>query len=260
MVLRPRFAVGPFSKSSNKLLKISFISLFPELFEQPLKTSILGRAAQAGAVTYRVINIRDHALQDKYRTVDDSPYGGGAGMLLRADVLHNAWLAAGPRSSDVGTERVLTILMSPQGPRLTQGTAKVFAQDYDHLILISGHYEGVDERFIEECVDQELSIGDYVLTGGELPSLVVADCLVRLLPGVLGNPASAATDSLEGGLLKYPQYTRPPEWLGRGVPEVLLSGDHAKIAAWRESERQARTRAKRPDLLDLRALDPIKAP
>jgi tRNA (guanine37-N1)-methyltransferase len=236
------------------LLKISFISLFPDFFDQPLRTSILGRAAQSGAVSYQVINVRDHALQDKYRTVDDSPYGGGAGMLLRADVLYSAWLAAGagPNSR--------TLLMSPQGPRLTQGLAKGFARDYEHLILISGHYEGVDERFIDECVDEELSIGDYVLTGGELPSLVLADCLVRLLPGVLGNPHSASNDSLEGGLLKYPQYTRPPEWRGRAVPEVLTSGDHGKIAAWREAQRQERTLRKRPDLLGGSGRDPIKAP
>jgi tRNA (guanine37-N1)-methyltransferase len=227
--------------------KLSFISLFPEIFEPLLRTSILGRAAQSGAVTYQVVPIRDHALQDKYKTVDDSPYGGGAGMVLRADVLYGAWQAA---RAGADLARTRTILMSPQGAKLTQDKAKQLNQDYDHLILISGHYEGVDERLIDECVDEELSIGDYVLTGGELPSLVVADCLVRLIPGVLGNPDSATTDSLEGGLLKYPQYTRPPEWRGRAVPEVLLSGDHGKIAQWRDAQRHERTRRKRPDLLD----------
>lgn len=199
------------------------------------------RAQEMGRVEFFPIQIRDFS-QDRHRTVDDAPYGGGEGMLLRADVLYQAWKSI-PQS-----EGTRTLLLSPQGRRLDQKKAKSWSKECRSLILVCGHYEGVDERFIEHCVDEEVSIGDYVLTGGELAALVVADTVTRLLPGVVGNPDSVTQDSLENGL-KYPQYTRPRDFLGRGVPEVLLSGNHAQIAQWRAAQSLQRTREKRPDLL-----------
>jgi tRNA (guanine37-N1)-methyltransferase len=233
-------------KSSSKKpeLEFHFLTLFPEVFAPVLGSSLLGKAQSRGLVRYVTHQIRDFS-EDKHRTVDGTPYGGGEGMLLRADVLHRAWKKALPRKS----ARARTLLLSPQGRPLTQERAKAWVRDYRKLVLVCGHYEGVDERFIEKCVDEEVSIGDYVLTGGELPALVLADVLTRLLPGVVGNSRSLSEDSLEGGLLKYPQYTRPAVFEGLLVPEVLLSGNHGKIAEWRQSERVRRTREKRPDLL-----------
>jgi tRNA (guanine37-N1)-methyltransferase len=233
-------------KSSSKKpeLEFHFLTLFPEVFGPVLGASLLGKAQKRSLVRYRTHQIRDFS-EDKHRTVDGTPYGGGEGMLLRADVLFRAWKKALPRKSP----RARTLLLSPQGRPLTQARAKELVRDYRKLVLVCGHYEGVDERFIEKCVDEEISIGDYVLTGGELPALVVADVLTRLIPGVVGNGRSLTEDSLEGDLLKYPQYTRPKIFEGLGVPDVLLSGNHAKIAEWRQSERVRRTREKRPDLL-----------
>lgn len=195
---------------------------------------------------FHLVQIRDFAL-DRHRTVDDSPYGGGEGMVLRADVLFSAWRSCA-WTRNRKKKSVRTVLLSPQGPCLTQKKAKELAKAHE-IILVCGHYEGVDERFIEECVDEELSIGDYVLTGGELAAGVVVDAVSRLIPGVVGNERSITEDSLEGGLLKYPQYTRPAVFQGRAVPPVLTSGNHAEIAAWRQAQRLERTKKKRPDLL-----------
>jgi tRNA (guanine37-N1)-methyltransferase len=227
------------------------LTLFPEIFAPVLESSLMGKAAKKGLVSFQTTQIRDFAT-DKHRTTDDTPYGGGEGMLLKVDVLHAAWKAArglpAPSNPDGTTEKVATLLLSPQGPCFTQDMAKELA-GYSKLILVCGHYEGVDERFIELCVDREVSIGDYVLTGGELPALVLADTITRLLPGVVGNERSLTQDSLEGGKVKYPQYTRPREYEGMAVPEVLLGGDHKAIARWRETQMEERTSRKRPDLL-----------
>jgi tRNA (guanine37-N1)-methyltransferase len=248
------------------VLNFQFLTLFPESFHAVLGSSLLGKAHQNGVVSFGFTQIRDFAT-DRHRTVDDTPYGGGEGMLLKVDVLHAAWKAALSKfpsveasasegslpTSEVGIFKsgradTQTLLMSPQGKLFTQNVAKTLART-QNLIIVCGHYEGVDERFVELCVDQELSIGDYVLTGGELPAMVIADTVTRLLPGVVGNESSVTNDSLEGGLLKYPQYTRPRVFEGAAVPEILLSGDHGAIEKWRREQMLQRTRQKRPELL-----------
>ena len=237
------------SKSSNKIA-FHFLTLFPEVFPPLLNSSLLGRAQKKGLVSYHLTQIRDFA-EDKHRTVDDTPYGGGEGMLLKPEVLYRAWQSVATSSTKFveseAEEKPLTILLSPQGSLFNQATAKELAS-YSKLIIVCGHYEGVDERFINLCVDREISIGDYVLTGGELPALVMADAITRLLPGVVGNEQSVSRDSLENDLLKYPQYTRPREFMGQAVPEVLLEGNHQAIERWRREQMMARTQAKRPDL------------
>jgi len=204
--------------------------------------SLLGKAADKGVLKFGVHDIRAFA-KDKHRTADETPYGGGEGMLIKADILHAAWSAVVPAKKP----SVRTILLSPQGPRFDAAKAKELAR-YEEVVFVCGHYEGVDERFIELCVDEELSIGDYVLTGGELPAMVVADAVARWIPGVVGKEGSVSKDSLEGGLLKYPQYTRPAEFMGLKVPEVLTSGNHAEIEKWRKNQSLERTERKRPDL------------
>lgn len=226
------------------LKKITYLSLFPEVIKNGLNYSLLQKAETQNKIEFQFVQIRDFA-KDKHKSVDDTPFGGGAGMLLKADVLHDAWASVHPSER---AEKSRTIFLSPQGKVLTQEYAKVLTQNYEEIIFVCGHYEGVDERFIEQCVDEELSIGDYVLTGGEYPALVVSDVLVRLLPGTVGNENSVAKDSLEDGLLKYPQYTRPREFMGKLPPALLFEGNHAVIEKWRSDESLKRTKEKRPDL------------
>jgi tRNA (guanine37-N1)-methyltransferase len=221
-------------------MRIDVVTLFPRMFAGPLGESMLRVAQDRGAVAIRLIDLRDHT-ESRHRVADDYPFGGGGGMVLKPEPLFAAVDGLrGPGSR--------VVLLCPQGPTLVQATAARLAA-VEHLILLCGHYEGVDERVREHLVDEELSIGDYVLTGGELPALVVLDAVVRLLPGVLGDPAGPAKDSFAGGRLDYPQYTRPAEFRGLAVPEVLLSGDHQRIARWRRREALRRTVARRPDLL-----------
>ncbi|MCC7440818.1 MAG: tRNA (guanosine(37)-N1)-methyltransferase TrmD [Bdellovibrionales bacterium] len=227
------------------LLTFNVLTLFPELFGPFVDGSIMGRARRNGLIGFQAVQIRDFAT-DRHHTVDDSPFGGGEGMVLRPDVLHSAWTSVDAPDSRAKGEQ-LTVYLSPQGRALDANLAKRLA-GFPRLILVCGHYEGVDERFVESCVDLEVSIGDYVLTGGELPAQVLMDAVSRWVPGVVGKERSVAGDSLEGGLLKYPQYTKPREYLGRAVPDVLLSGNHAEIARWRQEQRERRTEARRPDL------------
>jgi tRNA (guanine37-N1)-methyltransferase len=219
-----------------------FLSLFPGAFTSVLSASLLGKAKERGLVDFQIHDIRSFA-KDKHRTADETPYGGGEGMLIKADILHAAWSSVVPEQK----ASVRTILLSPQGPLFSAAKAKELA-NFESVVFVCGHYEGVDERFIELCVDEELSIGDYVLTGGELPAMVVADAVARWVPGVVGKEGSVSKDSLEGGLLKYPQYTRPAEFLGKKVPDVLTSGNHAAIEKWRQAQSIERTERKRPDL------------
>ncbi len=217
------------------------------MFSGVLGESILGRAVEEKLLEVNLIQIRNFA-SDKHRTVDDTPYGGGAGMVMRCEPLYAAWKFAKERDSQPSK----TLLFSPQGKPLSQVLLADYAKSVDQrLILVCGRYEGIDERFIESCVDEEISLGDFVLTGGEIPAMALIDGLVRLLPGVVGNPESIVGESFSQSLgwgLEYPQYTRPPEFMGKGVPEVLLSGDHKRIAQWRKEQSLTRTAAKRPDL------------
>jgi tRNA (guanine37-N1)-methyltransferase len=228
------------------LKRISYLSLFPEVISEGLNHSLVGKAIQQKKIEVNFVQIRDFA-KDKHKSVDDIIFGGGAGMLLKPDVLFEAWssVAEGLKTSGA---KFKTILMSPQGPLFKQESAKSWVNSFDEIILVCGHYEGVDERFIDLCVDEELSIGNYVLTGGELPAMVVSDVLIRLLPEVIGDSSSVTTDSLENGLLKWPQYTRPREFRGLPVPEVLVGGNHQLIEKWRTEQSETRTRTKRPDL------------
>ncbi|MBR2737429.1 MAG: tRNA (guanosine(37)-N1)-methyltransferase TrmD [Lachnospiraceae bacterium] len=225
-------------------MKITVLTLFPDMVAQALHTSIVGRAMDAGILEIRTVDIRDYA-ENKHNSVDDYPYGGGAGMVMQAGPVVRAVRAA-KTELPAGTRVVYT---SPQGSVFTQETAKRLASE-ESLIILCGHYEGIDERALELTVDEEISIGDYVLTGGELPAMVMIDAVARLLPGVLHNDTSAETESHQESLLEYPQYSRPREFEGLEVPEVLLSGDHAKVDAWRREQSLLRTREKRPDLLE----------
>jgi len=221
-------------------LKIEILTLFPELFPGPLSSGVTGRGLAAGLVTLRMHNLRDYT-HDRHRQVDDIPYGGGAGMVLKPEPIFEAVRAR------EGTGPV--ILLSPQGERLTQGLVRELAGNVD-LYLICGRYEGVDERVSAHLVDRELSIGDYILTGGELPAMVLIDAVSRLVTGVLGSEESPRDESFAETLLEYPHYTRPAVFEGHPVPQVLLSGHHAEIERWRRAQAAERTRRRRPDLLD----------
>ena len=225
-------------------MKIDVLTLFPAMFEAVLGDSIIGRAAKNGLLHLQYINIRDFS-EDKHRRVDDYPYGAGGGMVMAPEPIYNAWKhITAPLSY-----RPHVIYLSPQGPVFTQDKARALAADFEHLILLCGHYEGVDERILEEIVDEEISIGDYVLTGGEIPAMAVIDAVARMVPGVVQH-GNSDCESLSDGLVEYPQYTRPPEFMGRRVPEILLSGHRANIAKWRAEMALERTRQKRPDLLE----------
>ncbi|MGM0873645.1 MAG: tRNA (guanosine(37)-N1)-methyltransferase TrmD [Bacillota bacterium] len=225
-------------------MKIDFMTLFPEMFQGVLNESILKKAQEKEAVQFRVINFRDYS-SNKHNNVDDYPYGGGAGMVLKPQPIFDA--VEDIQKQTESTPKV--ILVCPQGERFTQAKAEQLATE-EHLLFICGHYEGYDERIREHLVTDEISIGDFVLTGGELASMVIADSVVRLLPGVLGNEDSPVLDSYSSGLLEHPHYTRPADFRGMKVPEVLLSGNHKRIEEWREQESLRRTFTRRPDLLN----------
>lgn len=233
-------------------MRIDVLTLFPEMFEGVFASSILGKARERGIVRLSTLNFREFS-NNKHKTVDDTPYGGGGGMVLKPEPIFSAVEHLLQEEEAGGKARI--ILMCPQGEPFTQRKAAELAQE-SRLILICGHYEGYDERIREHLVTDELSIGDYVLTGGELPAMVVIDATVRLLPGVLGNENSALLDSFSEHLLEYPHYTRPPEFRGWPVPEVLLSGHHAEIEKWRRRKSLERTLARRPDLLEKADLTP----
>ena len=221
-------------------MRIEVVTLFPQMVTGPIGESMLRVAQDKGVVEIQVVDLRDYT-EGRHRVADDYPFGGGGGMILKPEPLFRAVEAVRDPDGHV-------VLLCPQGPTFSQATAARLA-GLPHLILLCGHYEGVDERVRQHLVEEEISIGDYVLTGGELPALVVMDAVVRLLPGVLGDPAGPAQDSFAAGRLDYPQYTRPAEFRGHGVPDVLLSGDHARIARWRWREALRRTVERRPDLL-----------
>lgn len=219
------------------------LTLFPEMIQQGMNTSIIGRAITGGYLSVEAINIRDYAF-NKHQKVDDYPYGGGAGMLMQAEPVYLAYQSI---EEKIGY-RPRVVYLTPQGSVFNQTMAKDFAKEKD-LVFLCGHYEGIDERVLEEVVTDLVSIGDYVLTGGELPAMVMMDSISRMVPGVLSNQESGETESFSGNLLEYPQYSRPEEWHGKKVPPVLLSGHHANIEAWRREQSILRTAKKRPDLL-----------
>ncbi|MDN9010309.1 tRNA (guanosine(37)-N1)-methyltransferase TrmD [Brevibacillus laterosporus] len=226
-------------------MRIDVLTLFPEMFTGVFSTSILGKAAERGIVDFGVINFRDYS-KSKHGNVDDTPYGGGGGMVLKPDPIFDAVEDLQARE---GTTNPRIILMCPQGRRYDQKMAEELARE-EHLVFICGHYEGYDERIREHLVTDEISIGDYVLTGGELGAMVVIDSVVRLQPGALGNEMSAVTDSFSTGLLEHPHYTRPADFRGWKVPDILLSGHHANIERWRLKESLKRTLQRRPELLE----------
>jgi len=220
-------------------MKFNVLTLFPEMFE-PLEKSILGRAKSTGKIEINLINIRDFS-KSKHKKVDDTPYGGGAGMVIRPDVVYDAY-------SYIENKDAKVIYLTPQGKTLTQKKVKELSRNKE-LVLLCGHYEGIDERVLEEIVDEEISIGDYVLTGGEIPAMVLIDSVSRYVDGVLSED-SVEEESFSNGLLEYPQYTRPEVFMDKKVPDVLISGHHKNIENWRKEQSLERTRLKRPDLLE----------
>ena len=228
-------------------MQIEIATLFPEMCEAYLSSSIIGRARKSGALEIHCRNIRDYTT-DKHRRVDDKPFGGGMGMVMQADPIHRCWKAV---CEELG-KKPYVIYLSPQGKTLTQETAVRLSKmgDAECLFLLCGHYEGVDQRILDKIVDEEISIGDYVLTGGELPALVLTDAIARMCHGVLPSALAFEEESHFSGLLEYPQYTRPEIWEGEAVPEILLSGHHVKIEQWRRAESLRVTKKKRPDMLE----------
>ena len=224
-------------------MRIDILTLFPALCESVYSESVLGRAIAAGKLEVNAVNIRDYTL-DKHNRVDDTPYGGGMGMLMQAQPIYDCFAAVCKNAA----VKPHVIYLSPQGTVLTQKRANELAK-LEHIVLLCGHYEGVDERVLEEIVDEEISIGDYVLTGGELPALVLLDCVARTVEGVLPNAEAYTEESHYSGLLEHPQYTKPYEWHGRTVPEVLVSGHHANVEKWKREQSLKRTKERRPDLL-----------
>ena len=227
-------------------MRIDIMTLFPDTVNAVLHESIIGRAAKKGIVEINCVQIRDYT-ENKQNQVDDYPYGGGFGCVMMAQPLKSCLDDIMSTSQGL---RSRVIYMSPQGQTFTQETAKRLKRDYDHLVLVCGHYEGIDERFIEQCVDEEISLGDFVLTGGEIAAMAVADSVCRLVPGVLADEQCYTGESYWDGLLEYPQYTRPEVWEGRAVPEVLLNGDHARVEQWRRKKQLERTMVKRPDMFE----------
>lgn len=223
-------------------MKFYVLTLFPDMVLEGLSTSIIGRAIQAGHLSLEAVNIRDYSA-NKHQKVDDYPYGGGAGMLMQAQPVYDAFQSV--------TERIgrkpRCIYLTPQGKTFHQEMAKKLALE-EELIFLCGHYEGIDDRVLEEIVTDYVSIGDYVLTGGELPAMVMIDAISRMVPGVLSNEDSTSSESFEDCLLEYPQYSRPEEWMGKKVPQILLSGHHKNIEAWRREQSKRRTKERRPDL------------
>ena len=226
-------------------MNFHILTLFPDMVMQGLGTSIIGRAVNNGLLSIEAVNIRDYAF-NKHQSVDDYPYGGGAGMLMQAEPVYQAYEAIAEKSEK---RKPRVVYLSPQGATFSQTMAEELAKE-EELVLLCGHYEGIDERVLEEIVTDYVSIGDYVLTGGELPAMVMVDAISRLIPGVLHNDVSAEFESFQDDLLEYPQYSRPEEWHGKKVPPILLSGHHANIEKWRREQSIIRTKERRPDLLE----------
>ena len=224
-------------------MRFDIMTLFPEAVLPMLNASILGRAQKKGLIEIHAHQIRDYTA-NRQNQVDDYPYGGGRGAIMQCDPLWRCWCAV---CDEVGAP-VHTIFLSPCGPSFDQAKARQLEADYDNLILVCGHCEGIDQRFLDECVDEEISMGDFVLTGGEIPAMAIVDAVSRLIPGVLGDDICFTDESHWNGLLEYPQYSRPDEWHGLAVPEVLRSGDHAKVARWQKKQAILRTLHRRPDL------------
>ena len=232
----------------RKALRVDVVTLFPAMFAGPFSESLIGRARKAGRIDIRVHDLRTWSVDTRHRKVDDRPYGGGAGMVLQPEPLYRALKSLG--GTKRGRGKPWVVFLSPQGRVFNQAKAEELSKR-KNLIFVCGRYEGIDER-VMEWVDEEISIGDYVLTGGELPAMVVVDAVARFAPGVVGDPESVRNDSFSDGLLDFPHYTRPSEWRRRKVPEALLSGDHDRIARWRRETALKRTTEKRPDLIQAR--------
>ncbi len=234
-------------------MNFHILTLFPDMVTDGLHTSILARAMEKELISVHAVNIRDYTT-NRHGKVDDYIYGGGAGLLMQAQPVYDAWKALEETIQEKypdrpAGKRTRVVFLTPVGRVFNQAMAEELSKEED-LILLCGHYEGIDERVLEEIVTDPVSIGDFVLTGGELPAMMIVDAVSRMVPGVLGNETSAQTDSFQDGLLEYPQYSRPEEWNGRKVPEILLSGDHAKVDAWRREQSLERTRRMRPDLYE----------